>query len=102
MTIKRIEPVSCAKIVAVVYAAIGFLIGALFSLVAVAGTAFANAQHGLPQNALSPLLGAFIGIGAIVAFPIMYGVIGFVFALLAAFLYNLAASRVGGIEIDVA
>jgi hypothetical protein len=43
-----------------------------------------------------------IGLGAIVVCPIFYGAMGFVFALIGAWFYNLVASKVGGIEIDVA
>lgn len=39
-----------------------------------------------------------MGIGMLVIFPIMYAVIGFVFTLLGAWIYNMVASQVGGIE----
>jgi hypothetical protein len=101
MTIKRVEPVSCAKIVGVVYAGIGLLIGTLFSLFALLGMAFSGTQRALAQNAVSPLIGAVMGVGAIVVCPILYGVMGFISALIGAWLYNLVASKVGGVEIDV-
>jgi hypothetical protein len=44
--------------------------------------------------------GAAIGIAAIIVLPILYGVLGFVATLVGAWLYNAAASIVGGIEID--
>jgi hypothetical protein len=102
MIIKRVEPVSCAKIAGVIYAAIGLLMGALLSLLALIGMAFAGAQRGLAQNPVSPLIGGVVGISAIVVCPIVYGMVGFVFALIGAWLYNLVASKVGGVEIDVA
>ena len=46
-------------------------------------------------------IGAIVGVAAIVVFPIFYGLMGFVIALLTAWLYNFAADFVGGIEIDV-
>lgn len=85
-----------------IYAAIGFLIGGLFSLFALLGLAFQGTPLGPGQNAVSPLIGAIVGIGAIIAFPILYGAMGFLFAWIGAWLYNLIASRVGGIEIDIA
>jgi len=102
MTINRVGPVSCARIAGVIYAALGLLIGGLFSLFALLGMAFRGAELGRGQNPLAPLTGAVIGIGAVIAFPIFYGVMGFVFAWIGAWLYNLVASRVGGIEIDIA
>jgi hypothetical protein len=101
MIIKRIEPLSCAKIAGVIYGAIGLLIGALFSSFALLGIAFSSGAHGSAGHAISPLLGAALGIGAIIACPILYGMMGFVFAFLGAWLYNLVASNVGGIEIDI-
>jgi hypothetical protein len=102
MTIKRVEPVSCAKIAAVIYAAIGLLIGALFSLFALLGMAFSGTQRALAENAVPHLIGAVIGLGAILVCPILYGAMGFLSALIGAWLYNLVASKVGGIEIEVA
>jgi hypothetical protein len=46
-------------------------------------------------------MGAMIGVGAIVFFPILYACIGFIGALIAAWLYNLVAGMVGGIELEV-
>jgi hypothetical protein len=48
------------------------------------------------------LIGVFLGAGAVVALPIFYGVLGFVFGALGAAIYNLAARLVGGIEIELA
>jgi hypothetical protein len=42
-----------------------------------------------------------IGIGAIVAFPIIYACLGFIGSLIAAVLYNLVAAMVGGVELEV-
>jgi hypothetical protein len=45
-------------------------------------------------------MGALFGIGAIVLLPILYGCLGFVMTLLMAWLYNVAAGIVGGVEIQ--
>jgi len=101
MTIKRIGPLSCAKIAGVTYAALGLLIGALFSSFAGIGMALLGSQQNPDTKALPPAFGAFMGVGAIIVFPILYGVIGFIGALIMAWLYNLLASWVGGIEVDI-
>ena len=44
--------------------------------------------------------GATLGVGAVVLFPILYGVIGFLGGLLTAALYNLVAGITGGIEFE--
>ena len=53
------------------------------------------------HDAFGALAGGVVGIGAIVLLPILYGGLGFIVAIIAAGLYNLAAGFVGGIEIDV-
>jgi hypothetical protein len=45
--------------------------------------------------------GPLIGACAIVAFPILYGAMGFVSTLVGAWLYNILAGAVGGIEMDL-
>jgi hypothetical protein len=78
----------------VLYAVMGLVIGGVFSLAGLAG-GFASDAAGAAG------IGAIIGVAAIVVFPIFYGVLGFVFTLFAAWLYNFAAGFVGGIELDV-
>jgi hypothetical protein len=94
MVIKRVGPVSCAKISGTLYAAMGLIFGAIFSMVALAGGLASNSSN-------SAGLGALFGVGAIVVLPICYGLIGFVGTLIAAALYNLLANVVGGIQMDV-
>jgi hypothetical protein len=94
MVIKRIAPVSIAKVAGVLYALLGVLLGGIFSLVAMAGGAASRTAGGAG-------FGAVIGVGAIVFFPILYGCVAFVFALIGAWLYNVAGGWVGGVEIDL-
>ena len=102
MTLKRIEPVSCARISGVIYAGLGLLFGMLISVFALIGTALSGTPPGLAQNTISPLIGGAVGIGAILICPVLYGVMGFVLAWIGAWFYNLVASKVGGFEIEVA
>jgi len=93
MVIKRIGPLSCAKIAGVLYAIIGVLIGAFVSLISAAGAFIGSAEN-------SPFP-RFLGAAAIIVFPIFYGVMGFVTTLIAAWLYNVLAGWVGGVELEV-
>jgi hypothetical protein len=95
MVIRRVGPLSVAKISGVLYALMGLFIGGIFSLISVAGVAFA------PQGSNAGFPGMLFGVGAIVALPIFYGLLGFVMSLIAAGLYNLIAGWVGGIELDI-
>jgi hypothetical protein len=94
MVIKRIAPLSFAKIAGTLYAAMGLVFGCIVSLIAVAG---GFGSEGSPI----PAFGAILGVGAIFILPIFYGGIGFVGTLIAASLYNVVAGLVGGIELDV-
>ena len=94
MIVKRVGPLSFARLSGWLYAVIGLLIGGVFSLFAIAG--------GLVSD--SPELGGFgpvIGVAAVIVFPVLYGGLGFLTTLIAAWLYNLAAGIVGGVELDV-
>lgn len=93
MIVRRVGPLSFAKITGVLYALFGLLAGAILSLFSLVGFAANAGQEGA--------FGMLFGVGAIVLLPIFYGVMGFLFSLLAAALYNLIAGWVGGVELDV-
>ena len=93
MTIQRVHPVSFAKISACVYAMLGLIIGAIIALMSLAG----KSSSPMPMPGM---FGPMFGVAAIVIFPILYGCIGFVGALIGAALYNGAAKMVGGAVID--
>ena len=46
-------------------------------------------------------LGLLFGVGSIIFMPLFYGLFGFIRTLLMAWLYNVVASRVGGLELDL-
>ncbi|MEZ5319597.1 MAG: hypothetical protein R2752_19510 [Vicinamibacterales bacterium] len=101
MVIKRVSPISAAKVAAVLYALMGLIIGGLFSLIAMFG-GFAAGMSGDEGAAAAPFVGMFFGVGAIIILPIFYGVCGAIVVAIGAALYNVVAGMVGGIEIDVA
>jgi hypothetical protein len=94
MVIKRIGPMSCARIAGAVYAVMGLFIGIFFSIASLLGAAAS-------QEAGSATMGLVFGVGAIFLMPIFYGCLGFVMTLFSAWLYNVMAGALGGIEIDV-
>jgi hypothetical protein len=95
MVVKRIGPLSCAKLAGVLYAIVGLCIGAVMSVIALAG-GFGG------QTSDSAAFGAIFGVLAIVIVPVLYGGLGFVTTLISAALYNLLAGVIGGVEIDLA
>jgi len=94
MVIRRVGPLSVAKIAGTLYAVIGLIVGGIVTLVAMAG-GFASGREG------APFFATMIGTGSIIMFPIFYGCIGFIGSLIAAALYNVLASAVGGVEVDM-
>ena len=99
MRIKRIDPISAAKVGGVLYAGLGLLIGACVSLFFMTiGTAGALGDEGNPAGAF---LGMLIGAGSIVIMPIIYGIIGAITMLISAWLFNIAARIAGGLQIEV-
>jgi hypothetical protein len=95
MVIKRIGPLSAAKVSFVLYAFIGLIVGAFVALIGMMGFALGDA------GSTGPFLGMALGVGAIIVMPVFYGVIGFLVALISAAIYNLAAGIVGGVELEL-
>src|SRR5690348_3309659 len=99
MVIRRIGPLSAARIAALLYAIVGLVLGVIVSLLSVAG---AFATEGFAANpTLRPGVGVLFGVGAIVVLPLMYGAFGFVGTLVFTWLYNTLAKVMGGVEIDL-
>ncbi len=91
MVVNRVGPLSCAKVVGLLYVILGLIMGAFVSL-------FAATMGGVPgRDPGNPVF----GMAAVVFFPVLYGVAGFVTTLIAAWLYNGLAGLVGGVEIDL-
>ncbi len=93
--IKSIGVLSFAKISGLCYFALGLVFVPLFLLFAFVGGAVAR-QTGAPA-AFAPVFGIVLA----VLMPVLYGVMGFVFGAIAAFIYNLMAGWVGGIEVEL-
>ena len=96
MRLTRVGPLSVAKIAFVIYAVMGLFFGAIFAFISVAGAAIGSAAS---DHSMFP--GAIFGVGAIVIFPVFYGVLGGLMALAGAALYNVVAGVVGGIEVTL-
>ena len=89
--VKRIGPKSAFMVGLVTYAILGLIVGAMiacFSLVKGAGTV------GRP-------FGFVFGFGAIIVFPIIYGISGAICGGIGAAIYNLVAGWIGGLEMDI-
>ncbi|HUE13491.1 MAG TPA: hypothetical protein VMR25_04950 [Planctomycetaceae bacterium] len=94
MLVKRVGVLSLGKMLGVLYGGLGLLIGVFVALFCILAAAIGAQQK---AGAPSPL----IGVVAIVLAPLFYGVFGFIGGIVSAALYNVAASVVGGVEIEV-
>jgi hypothetical protein len=90
--IKRIAPLQLGKIMALTYGIMGLIFCPFFLLM----TAFAS--H-MPNNQRVGIMA--LGTGFALFMPVLYAVMGFVFGVIGAFIYNVIAKWVGGIEVEV-
>ena len=88
---------SCGKVLGILYALLGLLVGAVLSLVSIVGAAIGSAGGEFPEA----YLGMLFGVAAIVVMPLLYGGMGFIGGLISAALYNLVAGFVGGLEVEL-
>lgn len=91
ITIKKFGVMSFAKVSAALYAFMGFIAGAIMTLISLAASGSAGVGA----------LGAMFGVGAIILLPIFYGIMGFIGGLLLGWAFNVVAPRVGGLSIEV-
>ena len=94
-SIQRVDPISAMKVCAVLYAAIGLVAGAIFSLIGMAGL-MSRANPDLPAA-----FGLIFGAAAIIVLPICYAFIGAIGGLIMSAIYNLVARYTGGIQIQL-
>lgn len=90
--IKRIAPLQLGKIAACLYGAMGLIFIPFFLLISVAMSHLPPAQRGIF---------AVVGVGFAIAAPVFYAVMGFLFGVIGAAIYNLIAQWVGGLEVEV-
>jgi hypothetical protein len=106
MEIRRIDIFSAAKVIGLLYTAIGLLVGLIFACIsAIQLAGLAVFLGDLEQQAEG--FGFGLGGGFVVFillglcfFPIFYGVMGAIAGAIGAILYNLIAGRFGGLIIE--
>jgi hypothetical protein len=89
--IKSVDIISWAKIHALFGIVFGFIYGLLFAVIG-AAIGFHRAMPGVTA----------FGLMSIIIFPIVFGILAFICGAILAFLYNFFASKIGGIQIELA
>jgi hypothetical protein len=91
--VKNIGAMSLATTMAVLYAALGLIAGAIIALISMAMPA--------AMGNSSMMFGMVGGVASIIVFPLIYGCIGFVAGLISAFVYNIVARMTGGVQLTL-
>lgn len=94
---------SLGKVQGAVSALLGLIIGVItaffWGLTVLLGIA-SSGQNAEGTGALIGF-GLLFGVGALILYPIILGIVGFIGGLITALFYNLVARFVGGLEIEV-
>jgi hypothetical protein len=100
MMVKRIGVLSLAKVQGVVMAAIGLIIGLIYGLffIIFGAVMMSSGAEGSGSAAAGGVVG---GLVMIVVIPVFYAVLGFAIGALSAFIYNIAANAIGGLELEL-
>ena len=96
--LKRIAPLQAGKVLAVLYGCMGLIFLPFFALAGMFG-AFAPHNQTQVGPPVAMIAGLIFGFGLLM--PIFYAVMGFVFGILGAAIYNLIARWIGGLEFEV-
>lgn len=99
MTVKRIGPASAFRVGLAVYGFLGLVVGLLVGMVSMlAGSMESLLREGAPGASVVRFA---FGFGAIIVFPVMYDLVGGIFAAIGAAIYNLVVRWVGGLELEM-
>lgn len=96
MVLKSIGVLSAAKIVGLMYAILGLIMGLVFAAFFAMIPMTDSGTSEMPTW-LAPMFGT----GAIIIAPILYGCMGFVGGAIAAVIYNALSGMMGGLELKL-
>lgn len=94
-TLKSVAPLQLGKILAALYGLAALLFIPVFVLVALIGVAAPGSSGKAAMTSL------FLGVGMCIAMPVFYAVMGFLIGVIGAWIYNLLAKWIGGIQFEV-
>ena len=100
MTIRRFGVISVAKMYGLILFIFGLLIGVIYGLFVIIFGAAMTAAGG-NQAALGGVSTIIVGIGVMIGFPLMYGVMGFIMGAIGALIYNALSGMIGGVKFDL-
>jgi Transmembrane domain of unknown function (DUF3566) len=95
MRITHIAPLSVGKVAFVLYGVIG-LIACVIAVPVMLVTTMAGGTLGHPRA-----FGAMFAVALVILVPLFYAAIGGLVAMVGAFIYNVVAGMVGGVELTI-
>lgn len=102
MVLRRVGVLSVGKVMGALYALLGLIIGAIYALFAILiGLIGASTASNSGDALIGGAGGVVFGVLSIILFPIFYGILGFIGGIISAFLYNIIARAVGGVELEM-
>jgi hypothetical protein len=104
MMVRRVGIFSVAKIEGLLMFVVGLFIGVIYGLIFIifgAAIMASMPQRSGGDQALGAAGPIVIGIIMMIAFPIFYGIMGFIGGAIGAVIYNIAAGIVGGIKLEL-
>jgi len=101
LRINKMGVLSVAKIQAVIGLVVGLIVGVIYALLILIYTLLGASLVGSDARMAVGGGGVVIAIVALIGFPILYTIIGFIGGAIGALVYNLCARMLGGIEMEV-
>ena len=95
-TLKSIEPIQLGKIAGALYGLTGLIFVPFLILFAIIGSFAPKASNGPPAALI-----AVICFALAIFMPVVYAAMGFLIGMIGAWLYNLVAKWIGGIQVEV-
>jgi hypothetical protein len=100
MVIKRVAPVSAAKVAGLIYTLLGLPFALLVWIISLVGLNYS----GMSNSPFLPFSPAYVvegGAIAVIILPLVYGFFCFLMTLVGAWLYNLIAGFMGGVSVEL-
>ncbi len=98
LKLKRIAPLQAGKMLAALYGLLSLVLVPVMLAFMAFGSLAARSQGGGNVPPLPLMLG--MGAGFMIMLPLLYALMGFVFGVIGAWVYNLLSKWIGGFELD--
>lgn len=101
LRINKMGVLSVAKIQAVIGLVVGLIVGVLYAAIILVYTLVGASLVGGDAKMAVGGGGIIAAVVALIGFPVLYTIIGFIGGAIGALVYNLCARMLGGIEMEV-